>query len=66
MNTSSLLRRFGGFCLAVIVTASASAFEGKVDMKMTSGSKGKDTQEMSYRIKGERMRMEIPASTSGK
>ena len=66
MNTSSLFRRFGAFCLVAIITASASAFEGKVDMKMTSGSKGKDTQELSYRIKDERMRMEMPASASGK
>lgn len=66
MNTSSLFRRLGGFCLAVLLTASATAFEGKVDMKMISGRNGKDVQEMSYRIKGEKMRMEMPASSSKK
>jgi hypothetical protein len=66
MNTSSLFRRLGGFCLAVLLTATATAFEGKVDMKMTSGRNGKDVQEISYRIKGERLRMEMPASSSKK
>ena len=66
MKTSDLLRRFGGLCLAVLVTASAAAFEGKVDMKMTSGGKEKDAMEMSYRIKGEKMRIDMPAGETSK
>jgi hypothetical protein len=66
MNTSSLFRRLGGFCLAVLITATATAFEGKVDMKMISGRNGKDVQEMSYRIKGERMRMDMSDVSSKK
>ena len=67
MNASRLFRQFGGLCLAVIVTASAAAFEGKVDMKITGGPKDKDAAEMSYRIKGERMRMDLSdASSSSK
>lgn len=66
MNTTSLFRRLGGFCLTVLLAATATAFEGKVDMKMISGRNGKDVQEMSYRIKGEKMRMEMPASSSKK
>ena len=66
MNTSRLFRRLGGLCLAVIVTASAAAFEGKVDMKLTSGPKDKDAAEMSYRIKGERMRMDFSDASSSK
>jgi hypothetical protein len=59
MNTSRFFRPLGGLCLALLVTASAIAFEGKVDMKLTAGPKDKEDMEMSYRIKGERMRMEM-------
>jgi hypothetical protein len=66
MNTSHLLRRLGGFCLAVVITASAAAFEGKVDMKLTNGPKDKEGMEMSYRIKGEKMRTEFGGADSSK
>ncbi|MGC4072436.1 MAG: DUF4412 domain-containing protein [Nibricoccus sp.] len=67
MNTSSLFRSFGGLCLALLLSAvSASAFEGKVDMTMTSGPKDKEPQAISYRIKGEKIRMEMTAPSSGK
>jgi hypothetical protein len=66
MNNHTL-RRLGGFCFAAfLAVSSAFAFEGKVDMKMTSGSNGKDAMEMSYRIKGDKMRIEIPADSSNK
>jgi len=67
MNISSLLRRVGGLCLTIGLVATASAFEGKVDMTLTSGPKDKDAMSMSYRIKGDKMRMELgDASTSKK
>ena len=66
MNISHLFRRVGGLCLAVLITATAAAFEGKVDMKMTNGPKDKEGMNMSYRIKGEKMRMEMPVDSSKK
>lgn len=64
MNTAHLFRRLGGFFLVVLFTATAAAFEGKVDMKVTAGPKDKDAMEMSYRIKGERMRMDFGGAES--
>jgi hypothetical protein len=66
MNISHLFRQVGGLCLAVLITATAAAFEGKVDMKMTNGPKDKEGTNMSYRIKGEKMRMEMPVDSSKK
>ena len=59
MKTSPLLRSLGGLCLAIFITAAASAFEGKVDMKMTSNGNEKDATSMSYRIKDTKMRIDM-------
>jgi Domain of unknown function (DUF4412) len=60
MKTSLIFRRLGGLCLAVLATVStAFAFEGKVDMKMTNDGKEKDAVQMSYRIKDEKMRIDM-------
>ncbi len=61
---TSLRRLFVGLTLAVVAAASAAAFEGKVNMKMTSG---KDTMPMTYYIKDTKMRVEfaVPADKKG-
>ncbi len=65
MKTSRLFRLVGGLCLAVLTAAStAFAFEGKVDMTLTNGPKDKDPMAMSYRMKGEKMRMEFGGADS--
>ncbi|ATC64037.1 hypothetical protein CMV30_08790 [Nibricoccus aquaticus] len=65
MKTSRLFRLLGGLCLAVLTAAStAFAFEGKVDMTLTNGPKDKDPMAMSYRMKGEKMRMDFGGADS--
>jgi len=67
MKTSRLFRLLGGLCLAVLTAAStAFAFEGKVDMTLTNGPKDKEPMAMSYRIKGEKMRMDFGGESSSK
>jgi hypothetical protein len=62
MNRSRLFRRFGAFCMATLLAISTHAFEGKVDMKITTDSK-KDAEMMtSYRIKGPLMRIELASA----
>lgn len=53
----SLLRLFLAGVLLAPVALFGAAFEGKVTMKMTSGRS--EPQQMSYSIKGDKMRIEI-------
>lgn len=57
MKTSLVLRRLLAACLmSVSFAAVASAFEGKITMKM---SQGKDAMPMTYYVKDTKMRMEM-------
>jgi hypothetical protein len=58
MKSSASLLRFFAVCILTATTATlASAFEGKVEMKMTS-SEAKGETPMTYYMKGTHMRME--------
>lgn len=55
---ASILRLVSACILAVITSTLASAFEGKVEMKMTS-SRGQGDMPMTYFLKGTLMRVEL-------
>ena len=55
---ASLIRLFAACFIAAITATLASAFEGKVEMKMTTA---RDTMPMTYFVKGQLMRVEMKA-----
>lgn len=68
MKTSRLFCRLGVLVLAAVSSVtSLLAFEGKVDIKTTEGEgpKAKELSTMSYRMKGEKMRMDFGNPDSG-
>jgi hypothetical protein len=61
MKSHASLFRFASACILAFATAAtASAFEGKVEMKMTS-SRGEGDMPMTYFLKGKHMRIEMQA-----